>query len=226
MSQISVFDVLGPIMVGPSSSHTAGCAAIGLLAGKMMNAPLKKAEFILYGSFAKTYQGHGSDKALLGGLLGFPTDDIRIRDSFSYADQRGLSYSFTPNQEDTDLHPNTVDIYMTDINDGTLFVRGVSLGGGKIQITKINSVKVDFSGEYNTIIVIHQDRPGVIAHITEALSKRNINIAFMRLFREGKGQLAYSILESDQKIPSNFSQELSSNEHIHDLILIEKIHLF
>lgn len=226
MSEISIFDVLGPIMVGPSSSHTAGCAAIGFLASKMMNCKLKKVEFTLYGSFAKTYKGHGSDKALLGGILGFQTDDIRIRDSFLYADQEGLSYSFTPNQEETDLHPNTVDILMTDIHDHTFFVRGVSLGGGKIKITRINSVKVEFSGEYNTIIVIHQDRPGVVAHITEALSRRNINIAFMRLFREGKGGLAYSILESDEKIPQDFSGELSSNENIHDLISIEKIHLF
>ena len=226
MSQISIFDVLGPIMVGPSSSHTAGCAAIGFLARKMMNYPLKSVDFTLYGSFAKTYKGHGSDKALLGGILGFQTDDIRIRDSFLHADEVGLSYSFTTNQEDTDLHPNTVDILMTDIHQRSMFVRGVSLGGGKIKITRINNVKVEFSGEYNTIIVIHQDRPGVVAHITEALSRRNINIAFMRLFREGKGGLAYSILESDETIPSDFSSQLSSNKNIHDLILIEKIHLF
>lgn len=223
MSQISIFDVLGPIMVGPSSSHTAGCAAIGFLAGKIMNEKLKNVEFTLYGSFAKTYQGHGSDRALLGGILGFKTDDIRIRDSFSYAKAAEISYSFFPNETETDLHPNTVDILMTDIFDRRMFIRGVSLGGGKIKIIRINNVKVEFTGEYNTILVIHQDRPGVIAHITDVLSKENINIAFMRLFREGKGEVAYSVLESDQQLPSDISKTLSCNPNIHQIIIIDRI---
>lgn len=222
MSFISVFDVLGPIMVGPSSSHTAGCAAIGYLARKMMNHKIQKVEFILYGSFAKTYQGHGSDRALLGGILGFPTDDVRIRDSFLFAKEEEISYEFIVNEEETDLHPNTVDIKMTDIHGKTMFVRGESLGGGKIRIVRINGVKVDFSGEYSTVIIIHQDRPGVVAYITDVLSKRNINIAFMRLFREGKGEIAYTILESDEDIPEDFSSILSSNANIHDSILIQK----
>lgn len=226
MSQISIFDVLGPIMVGPSSSHTAGCAAIGFLAGKIMNEKLKKVEFTLYGSFAKTYKGHGSDRALLGGILGFGTDDIRIRDSFHYAKESQITYTFLLNEEETELHPNTVDILMTDIFDRRMFIRGVSLGGGKIKIVRINSVKVEFTGEYNTILVIHQDRPGVIAHITDVLSKQNINIAFMRLFREGKGEIAYSVLESDQQLPSNISQDLACNPNIHQIILIEKISIF
>ena len=114
MSFISVFDVLGPNMIGPSSSHTAGAAAIALLAGKMPNAAIKKADFILYGSFARTYKGHGTDRALLGGIMGFSTDDRRIPDSFSIADERGLQYSFTANTTETEIHPNTVDIHMTD----------------------------------------------------------------------------------------------------------------
>ena len=116
MSFISVFDVLGPNMIGPSSSHTAGAAAIALLAGKMPNAAIKKADFILYGSFARTYKGHGTDRALLGGIMGFSTDDRRIPDSFSIADERGLQYSFTANTTETEIHPNTVDIHMTDEN--------------------------------------------------------------------------------------------------------------
>ena len=222
MSFISVFDVLGPIMVGPSSSHTAGCAAIGYLASKMMNHKIQKVDFTLYGSFAKTYRGHGSDRALLGGILGFRTDDIRIRDSFLFAQKEGLEYTFFVNEEETDLHPNTVDISMTDIHGKTMFVRGESIGGGKIRIVKINGVKVDFSGEYSALIIIHQDRPGVVAYITDALSKRNINIAFMRLFREGKGEIAYTILESDEDIPDDISYILSSNSNIHDSILIQK----
>ena len=110
MSFISVFDVLGPNMIGPSSSHTAGAAVIAYLAHKMIAPPLKKADFTLYGSFAKTYHGHGTDRALLGGIMGFSTDDTRIRDSFSIATERGLAYSFTPCETETDVHPNTVDI--------------------------------------------------------------------------------------------------------------------
>ena len=128
MSFISVFDVLGPNMIGPSSSHTAGAAAIALLAGKMPNAAIKKADFILYGSFARTYKGHGTDRALLGGIMGFSTDDRRIPDSFSIADERGLQYSFTANTTETEIHPNTVDIHMTDENGQKLIVRGESVG--------------------------------------------------------------------------------------------------
>ena len=138
MSFISVFDVLGPNMIGPSSSHTAGAAAIALLAGKMPNAAIKKADFILYGSFARTYKGHGTDRALLGGIMGFSTDDRRIPDSFSIADERGLQYSFTANTTETEIHPNTVDIHMTDENGQKLIVRGESVGGGKIRIARIN----------------------------------------------------------------------------------------
>ena len=112
MSFISVFDVLGPNMIGPSSSHTAGTAVIAYLAQKMINGPLKKVEFTLYGSFAKTYRGHGTDRALLGGIMGFSTDDTRIRDSFRIAEERGLEYHFIVNETDTDIYPNTVDIRM------------------------------------------------------------------------------------------------------------------
>ena len=112
MSFISVFDVMGPNMIGPSSSHTAGAARIALLARKLLTGSLKKVEFTLYGSFAKTYHGHGTDRALLGGIMGFATDDVRIRDSFQIATDNGIEYSFIPNNVETDVHPNTVDILM------------------------------------------------------------------------------------------------------------------
>ena len=197
MSFISVFDVMGPNMIGPSSSHTAGAARIGFLAQKMINGPLKKIEFTLYGSFARTYKGHGTDRALLGGIMGFATDDMRIRNSFEIADHNGLSFSFTTNEIETDVHPNTVDIHMINEKNQEMTVRGESLGGGKVRIVKINSVQVDFTGEYSAVIVTHQDKPGVVAYITKCLSDRNVNIAFMRLFRESKGEIAYTIVESD-----------------------------
>ena len=131
MSFISVFDVLGPNMIGPSSSHTAGAAVIAYLAHKMIAPPLKKVDFTLYGSFAKTYHGHGTDRALLGGIMGFSTDDTRIRNSFSIATERGLAYSFTPCETETDVHPNTVDIRMENAAGQVMTIRGESLGGGK-----------------------------------------------------------------------------------------------
>ena len=135
MSFISVFDVLGPNMIGPSSSHTAGAAVIAYLAHKMIAPPLKKVDFTLYGSFAKTYHGHGTDRALLGGIMGFSTDDTRIRNSFSIATERGLAYSFTPCETETDVHPNTVDIRMENAAGQVMTIRGESLALTALRLT-------------------------------------------------------------------------------------------
>ena len=221
MSFISVFDVLGPNMVGPSSSHTAGAAVIAGLARKLIAPPLKRVDFTLYGSFAKTYHGHGTDRALLGGILGFDTDDLRIRESFRIANERGLTFAFTSNETETDLHPNTVDICMENAAGQVMTVRGVSLGGGKVKIVRINGVEVDFTGEYSALIVIHRDTPGMVAHITQVLSEHNVNIAFMRLFREAKGYTAYSIIESDGNLPDDISGQLRGNPNIRDVMLVQ-----
>ena len=221
MSFISVFDVLGPNMIGPSSSHTAGAAVIAGVARKLIAPPLKKVEFTLCGSFAKTYRGHGTDRALLGGILGFDTDDVRIRDSFEIARQRGLEFAFIPNETEQDVHPNTADIRMENESGQVMTVRGVSLGGGKMKITRINGGEVDFTGEYSALIVIHQDTPGVVAHITHVLSEHNVNIAFMRLFREARGHTAYSIIESDGTLPESIPAQLQKNAHIRDVMLVQ-----
>lgn len=221
MSFISVFDVLGPNMIGPSSSHTAGAAAIALLARKMLNGELVKADFTLYGSFARTYRGHGTDRALLGGIMGFSTDDRRIPDSFAIADEIGLSYSFTTDEKETEVHPNTVDIRMEDSLGHVLTVRGESIGGGKVRITRIDQVEVDFSGEYSTLIVVQQDKPGVVAHITRCLSEKNVNIAYMKLYREEKGSTAYSIVESDDKLPPEAVEQIRENKYVTDVMLIQ-----
>lgn len=221
MSYVSVFDVLGPNMIGPSSSHTAGAAVIAFLAHKMITPPLKKVDFTLYGSFSKTYHGHGTDRALLGGMMGFGTDDIRIRNSFQIAAERGLAYSFTPCETETDVHPNTVDIRMENTSRQVMTVRGESLGGGKVRISRINGVSVDFTGDYSTVIVIQQDKPGVVAHITKVLSDSNVNIAFMRLFRESKGNTAYTIVESDGRFPEGIAEPLRNNPNVHDVMIIE-----
>ena len=221
MAFISVFDVIGPNMIGPSSSHTAGADSLAFLAQKMINGPLKKVDFTLYGSFAKTYRGHGTDRALLGGIMGFTTDDKRIPDSFSIAEEKGLEYHFHINETEEVDHPNTVDITMVNEDGQTLTVRGESLGGGKIRISRINQVDVDFTGEYSTAIVIHQDTPGVVAYITRCLSERNINIAFMRLFRESKGTTAYTIVESDGHLPEDIVESIHRNTNIHDVMVVQ-----
>lgn len=221
MPSISIFEVIGPNMVGPSSSHTAGAVAIALLVKKMFNEPICEVEFILYGSFAKTYKGHGTDRALLGGILGFETYDLRIKNSFQLADECRLRYSFRVDEKETEVHPNTVDINVCGEMGGTISVRGVSLGGGKVKIIKINGIDVDFTGEYYTLVIRHLDYPGMVAYIATSLSERNVNIAFMRLFRENKGATAYSVVESDEEIPQELLDKLREHPKVDDVMLIQ-----
>lgn len=148
MALISLFEVIGPNMVGPSSSHTAGAASMALLARRLFPGEIKKVVFTLYGSFAKTYRGHGTDRALLGGIMGFATDDLRIRDSLKLARQQGIEYEFRiADDEKEEIHPNTADMDMEGTRGERLFVRGVSLGGGKVKIVRLNQIQVDFTGE-------------------------------------------------------------------------------
>ena len=222
MAFISVFDVIGPNMIGPSSSHTAGANAIAILAHKMFGAPLSSVEFTLYGSFANTYKGHGTDRALLGGAMGFPAHDKRIRDSYNLAERAGLAYRFIVNTTETDIYPNTVDMRMEGIDGRTMTVRGESVGGGKVRITRLNGVDVDLDGEYSAAIIIQKDRPGVVAHITKVLSAHGVNIAFMRLFREAKGQTAYTIVQSDEHLPDGVAEELRANPNIQEVMIIQR----
>lgn len=222
MAFISVFEVIGPNMVGPSSSHTAGAASIARLAGKMLHNKIKKVKFILYGSFAQTYQGHGTDRALLGGLMGFDTDDVRIRDSFDIAKEMNIDFKFVTNTAETDVHPNTVDMEIEDISGKRLSVRGESLGGGKVKLTRINGVKVHFTGEYHALIVVHKDHPGVISKITNVFGKMHVNIAFLRVYRESKGGNAYMIIESDAEITSSAVEEIEKNPFVRETMLIRR----
>ena len=221
MAFISLFEVIGPNMVGPSSSHTAGAVSMALLARKLFPAEIKKVEFTLYGSFAKSYRGHGTDRALLGGIMGFETDDLRIRDSLSIAKERNLDYHFSIGQDTGEEHPNTADIDMTGVNGERLFVRGVSIGGGKVKIVRLNQIDVDFTGEYSTLIISQTDRPGVVAHITKVLSEREVNIAFMRLFREEKGAKAFTVVESDERIPDEVVEQIRENPLVSDVMLVQ-----
>ncbi len=221
MEFISLFDVIGPNMIGPSSSHTAGAVAMARMARHMFGEKVEKVGFVLYGSFAKTYKGHGTDRALLGGILGFHPDDVRIRDAYKIADELGLEYAFIEDHETEVGHPNTVDIRMESFGDRTMTVRAESIGGGKIRIVRIDNIDVDFTGEYNTLVISHQDRPGLLVHITQCLTNHRVNIAYMRMFREERGGNAFAVVESDERIPEEIITEMAKNPYIGDIMLLE-----
>lgn len=220
MGFLSIFDVVGPNMVGPSSSHTAGAASIAYVAKKMFAEDINKVTFTLYGSFEKTYRGHGTDKALLGGILGFSSDNLKIKNSFDIAKEMGIEYEFIESSLEAE-HPNTADICMESKNGNKMNVRGISIGGGKIKIISINNTPVEFYGEYPTLIVDHKDKKGVVSYITKCLSDANTNIAFMRLYRDAKGENAHSIIESDDKIPVELIEKLKEHTDILNVMLVQ-----
>ncbi len=211
MKQLSVFDIIGPNMIGPSSSHTAGAAKIAKMAYSLKPKNMTKVTFILYESFALTYRGHGTDRALLAGILGMNEDDENLKDAYDIADKAGLNYEFKVNTEEHTRHPNTVDIIMESADGNNTSIRGVSLGGGAIMIERINNIEVMFTGEYHTLIVNHQDKPGTAAHITNILGKWKINIAYMRIYREHKGTNASTIIEADEPICEDVLDEIEAN---------------
>lgn len=220
MGFISIFDVIGPNMVGPSSSHTAGAAAISSIAQKMFGKEISNVKFILYGSFAKTYKGHGTDKALLGGSLGFSSDDLRIKNSFEIAKQLGVNYSFEESNLELD-HPNTVDVCMESKTGEKMVIRGISIGGGKVKIVAIDGVSVEFFGEYSTLIIDHLDKKGVLAFIANCLQDANTNIAFMKVYRNAKGEKAHSIIECDEQIDDKVLNTLKQNKDIINVMLVQ-----
>lgn len=193
---MNVFDIVGPVMVGPSSSHTAGAARIGLMARALLGGAPVRAEILLHGSFAKTYRGHGTDKALAAGILGFQPDDMRLRDSLSLARRAGLEVSFSTAVLE-DAHPNTALITLADRNGHTVSVQGASVGGGNILVTRINGMAVELTGQYTTLIVLHRDTPGTIAAVTEEMGRHGVNICNFRLARREKGGVAVMTIEVD-----------------------------
>lgn len=199
MRELSVFDIIGPIMIGPSSSHTAGALKIARVARMLAKSEIVSAHFQLYGSFAKTYKGHGTDRALVGGILGFETDDYRIRDSFELAKAAGIEIIFMEmeSESDTNMHPNTVDIIVTEKDGTTSSLRGASVGGGEIEITRINGCEIKYSGKNNAVIIRQYDKPGVIASIAKVFEVFDVNISYMSVFSKEKGGTAFSVLEID-----------------------------
>ncbi|MDI9503052.1 MAG: L-serine ammonia-lyase, iron-sulfur-dependent, subunit beta [Tissierellia bacterium] len=221
MKFISLFEVIGPNMIGPSSSHTAGAVAIGKMARRLLQKEACRVRFVLYGSFARTYRGHGTDRALLGGVMGYDMADERIRDAFFEADKKGLAYTYAIDEETAVSHPNTADVHLEAADGTKLSVRGESIGGGKIRITRIDGVELDFTGEYATLIVEHLDKPGVIAYLTAAFAMKGINIAFMRVFRKEQRKTAYAIMETDEIIPEEVVAHLNLHSEISKVILVQ-----
>lgn len=217
-----VFDIVGPIMIGPSSSHTAGAARLGLMAGKILGEPVAKAEILLHGSFARTYRGHGTDKALIGGLLGFSPEDERIRNALEIAKERGLEYSFAP-IDLGDAHPNTAMFVMTGVNGRKITVGGASIGGGNIEVRNIDTFQIALSGQYPSLIIVHTDKPGVIREISDVLAKHNVNIAFMRVFRRNRGQQAMMIIETDEELTEDIIQDCRNTGVIENAFAVPAI---
>lgn len=206
---MNLFDIIGPVMVGPSSSHTAGAVRIGYVAGRLMGEPIQKARIGLHGSFWATGRGHGTDRALVAGLLGMHTDDIRIPDSFRYAREAGMELEFY-HVELADAHPNSVELILYGASGKELAMTAASLGGGRIKVCSLNGLSTSFSAEYPTLIVENMDQPGIVTAVTAAVACENINIAAMQLYRDKRGSLAVMILECDGEIPRQAVEKLSA----------------
>ncbi|RSD26916.1 L-serine ammonia-lyase, iron-sulfur-dependent subunit beta [Mesobacillus subterraneus] len=217
MKYRSAFDIIGPVMIGPSSSHTAGAARIGRVARTLFEKQPTKAVIHLYGSFAKTYKGHGTDLALVAGIMDFDTFDERIPDALKIAEEVGLEVEFIEEDAVTE-HPNTVRINLFDGKGKELEIVGISIGGGTIEITEINSFKLKLSGANPAILVVHQDRFGLISSVTTVLSRYQINIGHMEVSRKEKGDIAVMVIEMDHKLDESVVSELNALEGVTQVI--------
>lgn len=222
MANIGIFDVLGPIMIGPSSSHTAGAARLGKIARTIVNKPIKDVTFLLHGSFKETYKGHGTDRALVAGILGMMPDDERLRDALLIAEKEGLEVHFLP-ADLGQVHPNTVKIVMTDCDDINWEVLGSSIGGGLVEIYEINGNKVKITGEYPTIITCHDDIPGTVSKVSTLFYDNDINIAHMTLVRSQKGKDATMTFEVDNNVSEKLIAAIKAVEGVNRVILINSL---
>lgn len=209
----NIFDILGPVMVGPSSSHTAGAVRIGLISRKLFGRTPQKVTIILSGSFAATGAGHGTDRALLAGLMGMEPDDMRIPDSFEIAKEQGMEYTFIK-KELRNAHPNTCKLLLEAEGYDNLDIQACSIGGGRIMVNQIDNIDVNFNAESNTLIVHNEDKPGHVAQVTAILNQIHINIATMQLYRDKRGGYAVMVMEVDSSIPNQAIEWLRSLEGI------------
>lgn len=216
---MNLFDILGPVMVGPSSSHTAGAVRIGYISLMLLKDRPITASIMLHGSFATTGTGHGTDRALIAGLLGMKPDDIQIPDSFLLAEKAGLNYSFQTAQM-KNAHPNTALIKLTGAGGNRLSIQASSVGGGRIMVNKLDGIDVNFTGDKPTLIVHNIDQPGHVAEVTSLLSGQGINIATLQLYREKRGGRAVMVIEVDQPVPEASIERLEQREGIYKVIYV------
>jgi L-serine dehydratase len=216
-----LLDVMGPVMIGPSSSHTAGAARIGRIARTLLAEPPVRVRVGLHGSFAQTYRGHGTDRAVIGGLLDMPVDDPRLRESLALAAQAGLAFEFKPVHL-KNAHPNTLVLEVWGSAGAALTLRAASTGGGSIRVEGIDGLAVNFTGEAHTLIVEHRDVPGVIARVSAALAAAGVNIATMQVARQAAGQAALSVLEVDSIPAQAVMDALRQGKDVHRAIFLER----
>lgn len=215
---MNIFDIVGPVMIGPSSSHTAGAVRIGRIARELLNEEVRRAEVKLYGSFAKTYKGHGTDRALAGGILGMEPDDARIRDSLELAKELGVEVIFTTASGNID-HPNTAMVMLYGDTD-EVSVLGASVGGGNILISEIDGMRVRVTGQYDTLIVVHEDIPGIVGKVAEFLGNCGINVNNMALSRTNRGGTAVLCVEVDGHTDLDLTAYLSRFQGVKQCTMI------
>lgn len=220
MKEYGLFDLIGPQMIGPSSSHTAGAAKLGKVAYRLANGKIKTARVTLYGSFADTGKGHGTDRAIVAGLLGFEPDDSRLRCALELAKEqkKDITVEFSTQEM---KHPNTARIMMEDEAGRRIDMLGASVGGGSIEIQEINGMEVSFGCDYPTVLIFHWDRPGVISRVTSVFAAKEINIAFMRVFRDSRWQSACMIIETDSEVDGDTVKHIrESSEDIMEVCIL------
>lgn len=218
---MNIFDIIGPVMVGPSSSHTAGAVKIGLISRKLMDEHIKKADIYLHGSFLATGQGHGTDKALIAGLLGMAVDDRRIPESFDIAASKGMQFHFEGIQM-PEAHPNTVKLNLEGQSGRKLEIVACSIGGGQIRICEIDGLTANFTGDSPTLIVHNLDQPGHVTEVTSMLGHKSVNIAAMQLYRDSRGGNAVMVIECDQEVPKESIKWL---EHLEGILKVTYLSL-
>lgn len=218
MKYRTVFDIIGPVMIGPSSSHTAGAARIGQAARTIFARKPKRVIITLYGSFAKTYRGHGTDIALAGGLLNFDTFDKRMVQALQIAREEGIDIEFRESDELTE-HPNTARLYLED-EQGSIEVVGISIGGGKMEIVELNGFQLKLSGNHPALLVLHQDQYGAVAKVATVLAEHQINIGFMQVARKEKGSQALMSIETDQAVEPNVREQIKNLPGIHAVTIL------
>lgn len=219
---MNIFDIIGPVMIGPSSSHTAGAVRLGNIARNILGEEPRKATITLYNSFAKTGTGHGTDKALVAGVLGYKPDDKRIRNVFENAKDYNLEYKLIDGDIKPEFHPNTAKFILEGQNLKTEVI-GSSIGGGNVLVFSIDGFSTEFSGNYNTIITVHKDRPGMISKVTSFLAENRINIAQMKVSRESRGEKALMIIETDEMIPKEIKSVLEEAKDIYKALVIRPV---